>query len=97
MGIFSKRTTREGAIAGMIIGILFTMGYIIINEFVSPGSLMKVTGISSEGIGAVGMILNFLASYFISRMTPEPPIEVQEAVERIRHPGEDTSPAPMAH
>ena len=98
MGIFSKRTTREGAISGMIIGIIFTMAYIIYNEFIDKGSLMKITGISSEGIGTVGMIINFIVCFIVSRMTPPPPQAVQDAVERIRHPGEDGStPAPLDH
>lgn len=97
LGIFSKRTTREGAISGMIAGIVFTSIYIVINEFTHKGSLEGVTGISSAGIGTAGMILNFAVAMVVSQLTPPPPQHVQDAVERIRHPGEDSTPAPIIH
>ena len=84
LGIFSKRTNREGAIAGMVSGILFTMTYII-NIKLFHGTPWFF-GISAEGIGAVGMILNFLITATISHLTPPPPREVQEMVESIRYP-----------
>lgn len=97
LGIFSKRTTREGAIAGMITGIGFTAAYIIGDLWIWKGQFSSATGISTTGIGTIGMVLNFIVSITISKCTPPPPIEVQEAVERIRHPGEDSTPAPIDH
>ena len=84
LGIFDKRTNREGAIAGMVLGIGFTFFYIIQIKFmgISPWFM----GISAEGIGAVGMVLNFIVAFVVSRMTPPPPQEVQELVESIRFP-----------
>jgi cation/acetate symporter len=84
MGIFYKRATREGAIAGMIIGIVFTAAYICHVKWL--GGSFWFFGISGEGIGAVGMIFNFLAIYIISQITPPPPQEVQDMVESIRYP-----------
>ncbi len=89
MGIFSKRINKQGAIAGMIIGLLFTSFYIIYFKFLSPELNIAENwwfGISPEGIGTLGMILNFLVSGVVSYMTPEPPQEVQEMVESIRYP-----------
>jgi cation/acetate symporter len=88
MGIFSKRTSKEGAIAGMLCGLLFTAAYIIWFKFVDPaaGPEQWWFGISPEGIGAVGMLLNFTVMILVTRFTPPPPLEVQEAVENIRYP-----------
>lgn len=95
MGIFSTRMNKEGAIAGMLTGLIFTLGYIIYFKFgtglfglseeaVSPDKWWF--GISPEGIGTIGMILNFLACYVVSKMTPEPPQKVQEIIQDIRIP-----------
>ncbi|MGV7222429.1 MAG: sodium:solute symporter family protein [Nitrospinales bacterium] len=89
LGIFSKRMNKEGAISGMITGLVFTASYIIYFKFINPGANNAehwLFGISPEGIGAIGMILNFIVSYTVSRITPEPPPEVQELVENIRIP-----------
>lgn len=89
MGIFSKRINMQGAVSGMILGLLFTGSYIIYFKFISPELNTSDNwwfGISPEGIGTLGMILNFLVSGIISHFTPEPPIEVQQMVEDIRHP-----------
>ncbi len=88
LGIFSKRTTREGAIAGMLIGILFTGAYIIYFRFIntSAGPDEWLFGISPQGIGTVGMVINFVVTMTVTRFTPAPPQEVQDAVERIRYP-----------
>lgn len=84
LGIFDKRTTREGAITGMVVGLVFTAFYIIgVSYFGMPRWFL---GVSPEGIGTVGMLLNFVITYFVSRMTPEPPKEVQELVESVRIP-----------
>ena len=89
LGIFSKRTTREGAILGMISGITFTASYIIFFKFVRPDLNTADNwwfGISPEGIGTVGMLINFAISVTVSRFTPEPPPQVIHLVERIRLP-----------
>lgn len=89
MGIFSKRINREGAIAGMVLGMLFTASYIVFFKFISPELNTPDNwwfGISPEGIGTLGMIINFLVSGIISHLTPAPPEEVQDMVENIRYP-----------
>jgi len=89
LGIFSKRMNKEGAISGMASGLVFTAGYIIYFKFINPAANNPENwwfGISPEGIGALGMALNFIVSFAVSRLTPEPPIEVQELVENIRIP-----------
>ncbi len=92
MGIFSKKVNREGAIAGMLTGLIFTMGYIITYKGVFIAPLIANTadnwlfGISPEGIGAVGMLLNFIVAFAVSKMTNEPPQHIQTLVEQIRIP-----------
>lgn len=89
MGIFSSRINKEGAIGGMISGLVFTLSYIIFFKFISP-ELNNATnwwfGISPEGIGSVGMILNFIVCIAISKMTPAPPKAVQDMIQEIRIP-----------
>ena len=85
MGIFSKKINKEGAIAGMICGIGFTMSYIIYFQFLTDSKDYWL-GISPEGIGFVGMFINFIIAYLISSQTSPPPSEVQEMVENIRIP-----------
>lgn len=84
LGIFDARTNREGAIAGMVLGLGLTLVYIIsIKGFkMSPWFL----GISAEGIGAVGMLVNFVVTVVVSRLTAAPPREIQDMVESIRLP-----------
>ncbi|MCG8455005.1 MAG: cation acetate symporter [Holophagales bacterium] len=84
LGIFDKRTNRQGAIAGMIVGIGFTAFYIIGNRFF--GMQPFVLGISAQGIGTVGMVLNLATTLVVSRLTPPPPEEIQEMVENVRVP-----------
>jgi len=88
LGIFDKRTTKEGAIAGMLLGIGVTSAYILWFRFVDPsaGADQWFFGISPEGIGTVGMLLNFAVTMTVSRMTPPPPDEVLRLVEEIRLP-----------
>lgn len=90
LGIFYKRMNREGAIAGMSVGLVFTFAYIAWFKFVSPETSNAehwLLGISPEGIGTLGMILNFLVAFVVSRFTPPPPERVQAMVEHIRVPG----------
>lgn len=84
LGIFSKRTTKEGAISGMIAGIMFTMVYIINIKFFHGHPWFF--GISAEGIGTVGMLLNFTITLILSRFTNPPPPSVQDMVDTIRYP-----------
>lgn len=89
LGIFDKRMNKEGAIAGMITGIVFTASYIIYFKPVlgGPGTPDGYWfGISPEGIGTLGMIFNLIVSLVISRLTPSPPDDVQELTESIRYP-----------
>jgi cation/acetate symporter len=89
LGIFSKRTTREGAIAGMITGTCFTAAYIVFFKFVSPElntSDHWLWGISPEGIGTLGMLLNFAVTWGVSLITPPPPEPVRMLVDAVRVP-----------
>ena len=91
LGIFSKKVNKEGAIAGMITGLASTLAYIIYFKFVNvhlniPGNWLF--GISPEGFGTVGMILNFAVTIAVSKFTPAPPSTVQNMVEGIRYPGD---------
>lgn len=89
LGIFSKRMNKEGAISGMLTGIIFTAGYIIYFKFINPSANIPqkwLFGISPEGIGAVGMVLNFAVALVVSRFTAPPPAHVQALVEEIRIP-----------
>lgn len=89
LGIFSKRFNKEGAIAGMIAGIGFTSIYIIYFKFIQPGLNNPnhwLLGISPEGIGTIGMLVNITVASVISMFTPAPPEEIQQMVEDIRIP-----------
>lgn len=91
LGIFRKKMNKEGAIAGMIVGFSFTALYIIYFRFINPAADNAqnwLFGISPEGIGTMGTILNLLTAYSVSLFTEEPPQDVQEIVENIRLPGE---------
>ncbi|NRA97764.1 MAG: cation acetate symporter [Planctomycetes bacterium] len=89
LGVFSKRATKEGAIAGMLTGIGFTASYIIYFRFIAQdaGPSDWLFGISPEGIGMVGMLINFAVTLGVSRFTPPPPEHVQQLIEEIRIPG----------
>ncbi|TNE39433.1 MAG: cation acetate symporter [Alphaproteobacteria bacterium] len=89
MGIFYKRMNREGAIAGMVSGLTFTFLYIVWFKFVSPETNSAdhwLFGISPEGIGTVGMVLNFAVAFTVARFTAPPPDHVQDLVDDIRIP-----------
>ncbi|MCM8533250.1 MAG: cation acetate symporter [Lentisphaeraceae bacterium] len=85
MGIFAKKMNREGAIAGMVSGLLFTFGYIVYFQFIAEHK-NYLFGISPEGIGFIGMFVNFIVAFVVSAFTPPPPQEVQDMVEEIRIP-----------
>ncbi|NET01965.1 MAG: cation acetate symporter [Sphaerospermopsis sp. SIO1G2] len=84
LGIFDKRTNSQGAIAGMLAGLTFTTIYIIGVKF--AGMPTWFFGVSAEGIGTVGMIINCLFTLIVSRLTPPPPPEIQALVEDLRTP-----------
>jgi cation/acetate symporter len=94
LGIFWTRTTREGAIAGMICGLGFTALMILLMR--TPQILQFLSlerpviddflGVNAQGIGTVGMLLNFAVTVLVSLRTPPPPRHVQEMVEAIRYP-----------
>lgn len=89
LGIFYKKMNKEGAIAGMLTGIAFTASYIIYFKFVNPAASTPENwwfGISPEGIGTLGMCLNFVVSIAVNKVTAEVPQDVQEMVENIRYP-----------
>ena len=92
MGIFSKRMNKEGAVAGMVVGILLMLFYMTKFKFGWFGGGTEKDwwfGISPEGFGSFAMIVNFLVSITISNFTPEPDTEIQKLVENIRNPDED--------
>jgi cation/acetate symporter len=94
LGIFWKRATREGAIAGMIVGLSFTAGMILLMRTPQILQFMDLErpviesffGVNAQGIGTVGMLLNFVVMVGVSLFTPPPPREVQEMVDSIRYP-----------
>ncbi|MEE8345414.1 MAG: sodium:solute symporter family protein [Woeseiaceae bacterium] len=96
LGIFFKRANKQGAIAGMLTGLFFTYGYIeyfkgLFLKWAGSPWGENVTehwlfGISPEGIGVVGMILNFFVIIAVSYMTPAPPERIQHLVDDIRVP-----------
>jgi len=90
LGIFSVRMNKEGAVSGMIAGIVFTATYIIYFKFINPAADTAENwwfGISPEGIGTVGMLMNFIISVVVCRFTPAPPQDVVDMVLDIRLPG----------
>ena len=92
LGIFSLRVNGPGAIAGMLSGLLFTVGYIVyfkgvfIAPFAENIAENWLFGISPEGIGAVGALINFAVTWTVSLLTPPPSDEVLALIERIRVP-----------
>ncbi|MDA9769482.1 cation acetate symporter [Emcibacteraceae bacterium] len=89
MGIFYKRMNKEGAISGMLTGLVFTSLYIIYFKFINPDASNGENwwfGVSPEGAGTIGMALNFVVAYVVSQFTNAPPKDVQDMIERIRVP-----------
>ncbi|MCR8921450.1 cation acetate symporter [Dasania sp. GY-MA-18] len=96
LGIFSKRSNNIGAIAGMLVGLLFTAGYIVYFTFIAPENSHAdnwLLGISPLGIGAVGCLLNILTTLLVSRLGAAPPQQVQDMIDDCRIP----SGAQVAH
>ena len=89
LGIFDKRMNKEGALSGMIVGVVFTTIYIFYfkPQLGGPGLAKDyLFGISPEGIGTIGMIINFIVSLIVSRLTKPTPENIKELVESIRYP-----------
>ena len=89
LGIFTSWITREGSVLGMLSGLLFTMTYIIYFKFIFTdlnNSEYWLFGISPEGIGVIGMCINFVVAMCVSKITSSPPKEVAELVKEIRNP-----------
>jgi cation/acetate symporter len=91
LGIFDRRMNAQGAIAGMLVGLGFTS--VMIGLMRAPqlfGAAQPVIkdffGISAEGIGILGMVLNLVTALIVSRLTPPPPTHIQELVDSIRVP-----------
>ena len=98
LGIFVKRMNKEGAVAGMVLGMLFMLYYMMKFKFDWFGGGTEADwwfGISPEGFGTVAMMINFVVSLAIAFVTPKPPEEIQELVENIRIPS--GSGAPQDH
>lgn len=102
LGIFDKRTNAAGAISGMVAGLAFTMGYILYFKgiFMTPMAANIpenwFLGISPEGIGSVGMLLNFAVAIVVSRFTAKPPQHVMDMVDSIRIPRGASAPVHIA-
>ena len=92
LGIFSKTMNKEGAITGMLTGLIFTFGYILYFKgiFITPMAenvpANWLFGISPEGIGVVGALLNFAVAFVVSKLTAPCPDHIQHMVEDIRTP-----------
>jgi len=89
LGIFDKRMNREGAITGMVVGILLMLFYMIKYKLQGFGGGTAEDwwfGMSRAGFGTIAMVVNLVVSMVVSRMTPEPPADVQQIVEDIRIP-----------
>jgi cation/acetate symporter len=89
LGIFWKRMNREGAIAGMVTGIVFTAAYIVYFKFIAPEHNTAeywLWNISPEGIGTIGMLINLTVTIVVSRWTAPPSEAVRRLVQEIRVP-----------
>ncbi len=89
LGIFTKSINKEGAVSGMLAGLIFTLGYIVYFKFLNPemnSSLNWLWGISPEGIGTIGMLINIFVSIMVSKFTSKIPYEIEELIDNIRQP-----------
>ena len=95
MGIFMKEMNKEGAIAGMVSGLLVTVLYIFLYKgwFFIPGTNMLadspdgwIFGVNPTGFGVIGALINFVVAYAVCKVTAPPPAEIQELVESVRVP-----------
>src|SRR3546814_4274890 len=90
LGIFNKRTNTAGAVTGMVAGLIFTAGYIIYFKFMAPELNVPANwllGIWPKGIAWIGILITFLLTWQVSRLTPAPPKPFHHLAETIRvHP-----------
>ena len=89
LGIFDKRMNKEGAIAGMVSGLVFTFGYILYFKLQNPSANVAdnwLFGISPEGIGVIGMLINFGVAMAVASVTAKTPAEIRKLVDSIRVP-----------
>tara|TARA_R110002049_G_scaffold130460_2_gene288858 strand:- start:605 stop:2296 length:1692 start_codon:yes stop_codon:yes gene_type:complete len=89
MGIFYKKMNKEGAVAGMVVGIVVMLFYMLKFKFAWFGGGTEADwwfGVSPEGFGTAAMLVNFVVAIIVSKFTPDPPQDVQEIVESIRIP-----------
>ena len=89
MGIFYKKMNKEGAISGMVVGVLLMLFYMTKFKFGWFGGGVEADwwfGISPEGFGTFAMLINFIVSYVVCKFTPKTPKNVQDLVEKIRLP-----------
>ena len=89
LGIFTKSINKQGAISGMLSGLMFTSIYIVYFKFINPDlnhSENWIFGISPEGIGFIGMIINFVTSIMISRFFDSPSKKVMDLIDNLRQP-----------
>ncbi len=97
LGIFYKRMNKEGAVSGMVVGILLMLFYMAKFKLGWLGDTPPASewwfGISPEGFGSVAMVVNFIVSLTVCRFTAAPPLEVQEIVENMRIPSGVNTPS----
>ena len=90
LGIFSKRINREGAISGMVVGILLMLFYMMKYKLGWLGEIPPKSewwfGISPEGFGSIAMLCNFIISISVSYFTSPPPKHISALVDNIRVP-----------
>ena len=89
LGIFTKSINKEGAVSGMLTGLTFTLGYIVYFKFLNPemnSSSNWLLGISPEGIGTIGMLINVFVSIMVSKFTTKTPSEIEDLIDSIRQP-----------
>ena len=89
LGIFDRRMNKEGAISGMLVGLIFCFSYIVFFKFIAPelnSAAHWWFGISPEGIGTLSAVLNFSVAFGVSRLTPDVPDDVQQLINNIRIP-----------
>ena len=89
LGIFYKRLNKEGAIAGMLCGLIATSSYISYFKFINPSlnnNDFWFLGISPEGFGFLGMIINFVVALSVSSFYSRPPEDIYQLVDEIRKP-----------
>ncbi len=95
MGIFTKRVNNRGAVAGMLTGLIFTLGYVFMHKgwLFIPGTNQfpdtvdgSLLGLKSTAIGAVGAIVNFAVAFIVSKSTEDTPQEIKDLVDSVRSP-----------